>query len=958
MSKSAAKLKNYFKISNHEKVFIPIITNTKNPICKYKNLNSTPYDIFLQLENYNTAILTGSINKIIVVDVDLYKDGATEKWNKILKFMNLEKDFNTLTVKTPRGGKHYYFNYTTQLPGIIGLDGFIDIKSDGGYVLCPPSIINESNYKIINDTEPIDMPVKLIKNLLNYYKKKDVIHNYNLNQSNDKYIITDKHMKELTDILNGLPQEYVDDYNKWRPICKALQNSNLFSLADKWSKKSKKYNKIENAKRLKQECKIDIGYIYALGRENNIKFDQSPNKYVEFIDITRDIKKCIHDDSLFINTNEIIKIVNENDIISIKSPTGSGKSDNTKALLNYILTNNLVENKKILSIVSRVTLAYQQDAYFNDTKQSIAEKNINLEAMKFNFVNYDKSKDKPYKDAEQIIIQIDSLLKTGDNYGILILDEFSNIINHLVTSSTLKNKRIDLIIKFLKICKSAEKIITLDANFNDNCIYFLENVIENKSHCLYWNKCQNLKNVKINFLETDKFDDVFHSYIKKDKSFIFASNEKRYIDKYSGYSNDNKRKVFTCDEGDRSELLNTKDWNTKQIYHSPSLIYGIDLNFKNDVFLYCTDSTLDADQLIQQMTRCRQIDNAYICINTKFRPTLFKSIKDVKEYYSCFENYGELDGTDRELFNNNIKYESDIRIHFSNIWAYEKMKKSILINSIKIHITNILMKRGATIIDNLIIDKIEKNEIVSNIDTNELFLKYAHGMVISNRPKMDKKYNIKCEDIENKYKLLWNKKGDFSVMNKEDYKKFLELLVYDDKLSIHFNIRYLLCKDISNYDKLEYIEDNELKENIYTNSLSKVIMYKKLCNSIDNETKIDNDLLKSIIKTFNIRQTKLNLEKIKRTIQKELFGDLYYITITRPSKTKRQYNIQINEELVKFHLKIYSLSSYLSSIDNQYEKIIQEIISEKKDRCYFMDEYLEDSQPDNILPEEPNPLDC
>src|SRR5258708_1403338 len=77
------------------------------------------------------GVITGKISGIVVVDEDSYKaDG--------MKF-----EFESpMVCQTARGGKHHYFKYTEPIktsgfrPGIN-----IEIKSDGGFIVLPPSIV-------------------------------------------------------------------------------------------------------------------------------------------------------------------------------------------------------------------------------------------------------------------------------------------------------------------------------------------------------------------------------------------------------------------------------------------------------------------------------------------------------------------------------------------------------------------------------------------------------------------------------------------------------------------------------------------------------------------------------------------------------------------------------------------------------------------------------------------------
>ena len=77
------------------------------------------------------GLITGKISGVVVVDEDSYKaDGMR------FEFMS------PLRAKTGRGGKHHFFKYTEP----IKTSGFrkgvnIEIKSDGGFVVLPPTVV-------------------------------------------------------------------------------------------------------------------------------------------------------------------------------------------------------------------------------------------------------------------------------------------------------------------------------------------------------------------------------------------------------------------------------------------------------------------------------------------------------------------------------------------------------------------------------------------------------------------------------------------------------------------------------------------------------------------------------------------------------------------------------------------------------------------------------------------------
>jgi hypothetical protein len=76
------------------------------------------------------GVPTGSRSSVFVVDVD-----------RLEALGELERELpETLTIRTPSGGLHFYFNY---LPGLTNSPGNlpagIDIRGEGGYVIVPPS---------------------------------------------------------------------------------------------------------------------------------------------------------------------------------------------------------------------------------------------------------------------------------------------------------------------------------------------------------------------------------------------------------------------------------------------------------------------------------------------------------------------------------------------------------------------------------------------------------------------------------------------------------------------------------------------------------------------------------------------------------------------------------------------------------------------------------------------------
>ena len=114
----------------------------------------------------NIGIVTGEVSGIVVIDCD--SKNACESFAK-----TYPESTATLQVKTGKG-KHFYFKWA---PGIRNKAGStvlgqeVDIRSDGGYVVAPPSIHpNGKAYKWLNKKSIQPLP-KNLKEILTSSKE-------------------------------------------------------------------------------------------------------------------------------------------------------------------------------------------------------------------------------------------------------------------------------------------------------------------------------------------------------------------------------------------------------------------------------------------------------------------------------------------------------------------------------------------------------------------------------------------------------------------------------------------------------------------------------------------------------------------------------------------------------------------------------------------------------------------
>ena len=224
-------------------IYIPIKNNTKESAVKWKHLKAT-HPLTTKFEN--RAILTGSLSNIIVVDIDKF-----DKWNEYLTKYGEPK---TLKSKSPKG-EHYYFKYTEQLSkSCVNIREGIDIRSNGGYILCEPSKINNKEYKFDNKNTPIiDIPDELLFFLCveqeSPKEKKEKKEQPATTLSNDIYYIDDY---DLFKLLDKLPKKYYDDRHSWLSVSDVLKGMNHYEA----------FEKLKNQLNTIRKVMIRIGHLY------------------------------------------------------------------------------------------------------------------------------------------------------------------------------------------------------------------------------------------------------------------------------------------------------------------------------------------------------------------------------------------------------------------------------------------------------------------------------------------------------------------------------------------------------------------------------------------------------------------------------------------------------------------------------------------------------------------------
>lgn len=127
---------------------IPVARN-KKPLIewkKYQNQKPTREKVsewWTKFPKANIGIVTGKISDLIVIDIDPRHGGTDEAF----------KNIKTVKAKSGGGGWHYYFKYQKGIPTGAQVQPGIDIRSDGGFIIAPPSI-HSSGQKYMWEVEP------------------------------------------------------------------------------------------------------------------------------------------------------------------------------------------------------------------------------------------------------------------------------------------------------------------------------------------------------------------------------------------------------------------------------------------------------------------------------------------------------------------------------------------------------------------------------------------------------------------------------------------------------------------------------------------------------------------------------------------------------------------------------------------------------------------------------------
>lgn len=129
----------------------------KVPVCKggFKAATQDPDEIQKLFSIPGAALIgmpTGEASGLSVIDIDVRDGKEGMEWER----KNAELLGLTKKAKTQSGGRHYYYRHSEGLRNRAGIDGCVDVRAEGGYVIHPAS----DGYEWLNNEEVAPFPTR------------------------------------------------------------------------------------------------------------------------------------------------------------------------------------------------------------------------------------------------------------------------------------------------------------------------------------------------------------------------------------------------------------------------------------------------------------------------------------------------------------------------------------------------------------------------------------------------------------------------------------------------------------------------------------------------------------------------------------------------------------------------------------------------------------------------------
>ena len=708
-------------------------TDKCNNCTTWKNAVVNQDDINQSITNGTTGFIikTGISNNIFVIDWDFKENQTVES----IALRDACIKSNTLTIKTPSGGYHFYFKYDNKISsGILSIYGNIDIRTtgnccyfgireDGQYIIDNKESIKRCPHAVLNQI--VDKIEERQKKNIREAIYKDIDNSFEVSTEDvENYFITDNNLTNLLNYLLEIDKDFVNDYNKWLSItiiCKKINlpqrmvkteytnHLNAKKIWNEWSTNSNKYNfknnnKIWKAIDLKKRDENNKPvYTYNLNYivkciNNKLEQDFEIEKKQYYKD-KKDGLDCVYPfkyqlpryERIFIPYEKINNLkkpiiinqkylddstISKDNITIIESGLGTGKTRVT----NDHITNN---NKKALSLVHLISLCENQISNFN---KLISEKNIDKSNEMKKYTDNDITLTNSLNSTINSLIKVNDKIKSlsnksiADHFDIIFIDEAHRIIHSLLTNPCLKDIRRELINLMINIIKNAKQVIMTDGDFDLLTSEFLKLI--GRKYKYTKNIYKSFDNIPVHF--EDNINAVYldmYINVKNNKYFTSCCNTAKKANEIyemllSWGVPESKIKLYTADNAQKIGDA-TIEWNDCYIIYSPKIVEGVDrVTIEAEIVyqLIVSETTINIIQLKQQICRNRNIKSVIIYFTGMKNECQYKNHDDFKDgIYTRNRLYND------PVFNNDIdNYNKLVDNRFNNETAEYEQTDNII----------------------------------------------------------------------------------------------------------------------------------------------------------------------------------------------------------------------------------------------------------------------------------------
>lgn len=301
--------------------------------------------------------------------------------------------------------------------------------------------------------------------------------------------------------------------------------------------------------------------------------------------------------------------------LCIKATLGMGKTNNLYDFLN----NNLQKQYKSCLIVSFRRLLCKK--YYDELP---------------NFEYYENIKESEIDSSIYpfLICQIDSIKKIRGHYDLVIFDEITYTMNHLISSVDSKKRCHDY---FIQLMYDDNHIIVMDALLNENWIKYIQSFKRSIKYIINIYTIHNKKKIYNYGTNRTAFLDEFKNSIDNGQNVVVASNNKKmieFIDNILVNEYKDVKKLIIKKENNLNYDLN--QWNKVQVLcYTPSIVAGIsytEKHFDKMFGIFC-NSSATADMALQQLFRVRNIDTNefHICCDITGKNDYPENEDDIKK---------------------------------------------------------------------------------------------------------------------------------------------------------------------------------------------------------------------------------------------------------------------------------------------------------------------------------------